>query len=45
MCVQTLVVMKADLGLRDEDGFTAEESARQGGPSHEYVADYLKTVV
>ena len=44
MCVQTLVVMKADQGVRDEDGFTAGESARQARPSHEYVADYLKTV-
>ena len=45
MCVQTLVVMKADLELRDKDMFTAEESARQAGPSHEYVADYLKPSV
>lgn len=41
-CCQILVVNGVDLGIRDQDGFTAADLADYNG--HEQCAKYLRTV-
>lgn len=41
-CCQILVVNGVDLGIRDQDGFTAADLAEYNG--HEQCAKYLRTV-
>ncbi|XP_060787516.1 espin isoform X3 [Neoarius graeffei] len=42
LCCQILVVNGVDLGIRDQDGFTAADLAEYNG--HEQCAKYLRTV-
>lgn len=41
-CCQILVVNGVDLGIKDQDGFTAADLAEYNG--HEQCAKYLRTV-